>query len=463
MAIFPTGDYWNFFRREKPFLTYGLGLTFFSSFGQTFFLSLFVPYLLVEFSLSSSDFGALYAAATLVGALLLPWAGRWMDRVPLPRYTLAVILLLAASAFLLASARHIPVLFLALVGLRLSGQSLAFQTAVTAIARQYEVARGKALSIATLGLPLGEASLPLAVLALVGTLGWRNGWIVIGAASLAGFAPIVLLLLARSGKRLDPRRPTPSHVAADTSSHFGDSVTDGGQVPSASTDRTRLGPGGPAGEEALPTREDHATQFPQTGRRQWQRREVLGDRRFWMILPAALMPPFWATGLFLYQTNLAVTRGWSLSLMASAFGAFALTRVICSFAAGGLVDRLTARRIFPWTVLPLAGALALLLITQVWAPFAFMAMLGVAVGFGGTVKGALWAELYGIRHLGAIKSMMAAFMVVSTAAAPIVIGAFIDSPRAVPILLIFGTGTAVAAFPIALHGLQAPLKLQDGD
>ncbi len=411
-------EYLLFFRREGAFLGYGIGLTFLSSFGQTFLLSLFVPFLLLEFDLDSGSFGTLYAAATLGSALLLPWAGRGLDRFPLPHFTLWVILGLAASALTLALAPGVGVLFVALVGLRLAGQSLAFQTALTAMARRYADDRGKALGIASLGLPIGEATLPVLIVAGLGVVGWRTGWMAIAGLSVLGFAPLLLLLLSLA-------RP-----------------------------RSTEDDGAPEPPELRNAPPDH-------GARSWTRREILRDPRFWLILPAGLLAPFWSTGLFLYQTSLAGARGWSLSLVASAFGAFALTRVLCSLAAGGWVDRWSARRLFPWTAIPIGVALALLLLDGGWVPFAFMTALGLGAGLGGTVKGALWAELYGIRHLGAIKSMMAAFMVLATAAAPAILGVVADDPDQLDRLLQAGAGSVLLFTVLALRGLRGPALRAD--
>lgn len=406
-------DYWRFFRHERALLSFGLGFTFLSSFGQTFLISLFVPSLLETFELGSAGFGTLYAAATMASAFLLPWAGRWLDRAPLTRFSVAVILLMVLSCLLMAAANHIAVLALALVGLRLSGQGLCGQTAVTAMARYYSAARGKALSIASLGFPAGEAFLPLLVLGTIALIGWRATWIGVAAVVLLVFWPALLYLLARSGKELDPRRLE---------------------------------------SEAPPP--DRASSDPDPVGRSWKRREVLRDLRLWLILPAALLPPFWATGLFLYQTNIAGVKGWGVSLMAAAFAAFALTRVVCSLAVGGVVDRYSARSVFPFSLIPLGIALLVLLLYDGrWVPFTFMGFLGVAMGLSGNVKAALWAELYGIRHLGAIKSMMAALMVVSTAAAPIAMGPFVDTLGSLVGVLLAGVGSVVAATLLTLWAL----------
>jgi MFS family permease len=387
-------SYWGLFKREPSLLTFGLSFAFLSSFGQTFFVSLFVPSFLAELSLTGAGFGSLYSAATLVSALLIPWAGAWLDRVRLTRFSAAVVALLAISALLLAISWNLAVFFVALVGIRLSGQGLSSHTALTAMARYSGRDRGKALGIANLGFPLGEATLPLLVTVFIALVGWRQSWALVGVLAAVLFGPLVVGLLRRSGVELDPRSIRDQQAAGDTG--------------------VELDPRD-ANPEPSPTRS-------------WNRRQALGDLRFWLVLPAMLLPPFWATGLFLYQTRIAELKGWSLTLMASSFVAFALTRIAISLLAGGTMDRLSARRVFPFSLLPLGLGLVLLRLHDApWVAYAFMASLGATMGMSATLQTALWAELYGIRHLGAIRAMMSSFMVLSTAASPILTGFVLDA------------------------------------
>lgn len=413
-----TVEYWRFFRREFPLLAYGLSLTFLSSVGQTFLVSLFVPFFLRDFALSEAGFGVLYSAATLTSALLLPWIGQWMDRTSLHHYTLAVVALLGLSAFLVAAAWHVVVLGVALVGIRLAGQGLSSHTALTTMARYYEAARGKALSISNLGFPLGEGILPLLLAGGIGWVGWRASWIGLGVAALL-FAPLLVRLLRRSGVELDPRKVPKA----------------GGRGAPDATDASRS-VSGPDGD--------------------WRRREVLRDSRFWFALPAALLPAFWITGLFLYQTSIAELRGWSLALMASAFLAFALTRVLFTLVAGAGIDRLSARQLLPLTVVPMGAGIGLLWIGDApWVAYGFMALLGVTMGMSGAVQTALWAELYGTRYLGAIKSMLASLMVVSTAASPAIVGFVLERGRGLEGLLLGGVVSVAAGAVLALGVLPA--------
>ena len=407
-------EYWRFFREEWRLLSYGISFTFLSSFGQTFLLSLFVPFFLVEFSLTEGQFGGLYSAATLGGALLLPWVGAWIDRMPLPRFTLGVVALMALSAGLASRAQGLWVLALALVGLRLSGQALSGHAAATTMARYFARARGKALGISSVGFPLGEAVLPLLVTGSLAVVGWRTSWVLIALAVVGLFGPILLSTIRRSGVQLDPRQ---LRREWDGTAPSGEAQREGGTPERLNVD------GGANGRAA-------------ESDRQWRRREVLRDTRFWFILPAAFLPPFWTTGLFLYQTSIADWKGWSIALMASAFIPFAALRVFSALAVGPWVDRLSARRIFPFVVLPMGvGIVFLLVFQEPWAAYAYMAFMGVTNGLSANVKSAMWAELYGVQHLGSIKSMMTALMVVSTAASPVIVGFVLESePGLAPLL-----------------------------
>ncbi len=425
-------DYWQFFRRERPLLTYGFLLTLISSVGQTFLVSLFVPDFLEAFPLDEGSFGLLYSGATLSSGFLLPWVGKWLDRTPLHRFTVGVLALLAVSACTLAGAWHVAVLGAGLLGVRLGGQGLSSHTSLTAMGRYYRSARGKALSIANLGFPLGEAVLPMSLTGAIAWIGWRWTWVGLGAAVVLA-APLLVALLRISGVELDPRKAV------------GRRGEDGDRRPGSGGD----------GDEARPGPESSGLADGNGGGkvRHQTRRDVVTDPSFWCMVPAALLPAFWLTGFFLYQTSIAEAKGWSGALMASAFTSFALVRVAFTLGTGEWVDRLSGRRIFPITVLPMGLGVGLLWgLDGVWVPYAFMALLGVTSGMNASVKTALWAELYGTEHLGAIKSMLASLMVISTSAAPPVVGLAMESGN-LDVLLGVGVGTVLLGALLAFWGL----------
>ena len=70
---------YQFVKNNSRFLLFGFILTFCSSFGQTFFIGIFNPYIREDLSLSHSEFGLIYSLATLLSSLSLIWIGKKID------------------------------------------------------------------------------------------------------------------------------------------------------------------------------------------------------------------------------------------------------------------------------------------------------------------------------------------------------------------------------------------------
>ncbi|MHB1307804.1 MAG: MFS transporter [Limisphaerales bacterium] len=359
--------YVRFFLTHPRVLSFGVLLTLFSSFGQTFLISIFVPRLLEEFALNTAQFGALYAAATLTSAASLPFFGRLIDRVTLRAFSLAVGLGLAFACFVMALAPNVVLLFVAILGLRLTGQGLLSLTASTTMARVFAEGRGKALSVSGLGYPLGEGLLPMGIVLLIHAAGWRLSWGILGAVIAVVLLPAMSSLL----REVEPmhRREVAGHLA-------------GGCRP-----------------------------------------RLLRDWRFYLLLPGSLFLPVVLTALFLYQVPLAEFRGWSVSTMATAFIGFALARMGASLVVGPWIDRLGAGRLFPVILAPAcAGLIALSLGSSPWMAYAYLALVGVSQGIASPLMTALWAEVYGVESLGATKSTVAMLGIFGTALGPLLLG-----------------------------------------
>jgi len=362
-----------FLRDNARWLVGGFALTFFSSFGQTFFIALFAADIRAAHALSHGDFGVLYMGATLASAATLVVIGRVVDVWPPAGVASVVVLALIGACLLMASARSVLVLGLAIYLLRLFGQGMMSHTAMTAMGRWFVAGRGRAVSITATGHQLGEGVLPLVVTALAAFLDWRTLWVA-GAVLLAIVAlPLVRMTL------LVPRVPS----AADTA-------------------RSEVGP-------------------------QWTRADVLRDGAFRVVMVGVLAPAFIGTSVFFHQVHLAEIKGWSGTLVAGSFAVMSIATVVCALAAGRLIDRIGARRLLPFFLLPLALGCALLAVASAPATlFAFMTLLGVSYGISSSVFGAIWPELYGSRHLGAVRSVVFAGMVFASALGPGLTGSLID-------------------------------------
>ena len=350
-----------------------------SGFGQTYFIAIFAGHLKADLAITDGQFGSLFAAGTLASAALLVWAGKLTDKLSIRWLGVGVLAGLAATSLAMASVASAWVLALVLFGLRFFGQGMLTHVAMTAMGRWFNRKRGRAVAMAGLGFPAGEAVLPLIAVTLIGLLGWRLTWVAAAIALLVVAVPVLIALLRRE------RTPTVEHAA-----------------------RGDAGPG--------------------RSRREWTRGEVLRSPLFYALLPGILAPPFVQTGTFFNQVTIVEIKGWELSWFAASFPVLAGVNVLSALAAGWMIDRFGARRLLPAWLVPLG--LATLIVSQATRPYVlpvFMALSGLTLGSYATIQGALWAELYGTLHLGAIRALAMAGVVFASALSPALIGILIDA------------------------------------
>ena len=317
--------YFRFLAENARWLTGGFLLTFFSSFGQTFFISLSGGAIIKEYGLTNGSWGLLYMLATLGSALTLPFLGRIVDFQSVSKTVLLVIPALVLASLAMAFSHSLIALVVILYCLRLFGQGMMTHISLTAMGRWYAAHRGRAVSIATIGHQAGEAVLPVTMAFLVVLAGWRGSWI-IAAGFLALVALPAIYLLMR-----EERVPLGSRPQGDVNDNAKD----------------------------------------------WTRGEVLKDPLFYVLLFAVLAPSFIGTTLFFHQDFLIELRGWNKLTFSLSFSLMAVMTIGFALIAGQLVDRFSAVRVLPLFLLPLAMAcFAMWQISAEWGAFVFMGLLG---------------------------------------------------------------------------------------
>ena len=365
----------SFLRDNATWLLAGFLLTFTSSYGQTFFISLFAGEIRETFDLSNGQWGGIYTIATSASALLMVWTGALTDRYrvrALGRYTLIG---LALGCVAMAAVPSVFGLGLVIFALRFTGQGMTSHIAVVAMARWFSATRGKALAIARLGYTTGEAFLPLIFVALLGLFSWRALWLVAAVATVISI-PALLALLRR---------------------------------------------------ERVPSEMSGADASAGMGGRQWTRGEVLRHRLFWCAVPILIGPSAFGTALFFHQVHLTQVKGWALFDYVALFPLFSGVSFVFMLVSGWAVDRFGTARLIPWILLPYVAGFFVLAGAESLASAAIaLSLLGVTTGSMGTVPAAFWAEFYGTRHIGSIKAMAAALMVFGSAIGPGLTGALID-------------------------------------
>lgn len=366
-------------RTDIRWLSSGFLLTLYSGFGQTYFIALFAGQLKSELAITDGEFGSLYTIGTLASAALLAVAGRLADTVPIRWLGAGVIAGLALTSAGMAAVTSPLMLAFVLFGLRFFGQGMLTHTAMTAMGRWFNRKRGRAVAIAGLGLPASEGLMPPLAVAAAALIGWRGTWLAAAALLLVIAAPTFAVMLKHE------RHPSLGPMRS-----------------------TGAGPG--------------------DERHQWTRGEVLRHPLFHALLPGLLAPPFVVTAIFFNQVTLVESKGWTLGWFAAAFPLLAGVHIVMALVAGWLIDRFGARRLAPVYLAALGiAALTLALAREPSSLIAVMILIGSVLGFSAATSGALWAELYGTAHLGAIRSVVTAGVVVATAASPGLVGLLLDA------------------------------------
>ncbi|HEU6442427.1 MAG TPA: MFS transporter [Microvirga sp.] len=355
----------------------GFALTFLSSFGQTFFISLSGPDIREAFGLTNGTFGLVYSTATLCSGLLMIWAGAVIDRIDIRLYATIALAGLAVAALGLSLAPGVVTLGLSLFALRLFGQGMTSHAGVMSTARLPAGIRGRATSVAALGFPAGEAILPAAVIVLIAALGWTGMW------RVAATAIVVSLCLGWGLSLL----PGPKKAEIEGAAH------EGGPAD--------MGPSWIA---------------------------ILRDWRFLALVPTMIGYPAIVTAYFFHQRLIADIEGWPLELLASSITIYALVSVTVAMLTGSLVDRFGAIRLSHFYLLGLILASAALAVSSgpALAPV-FFALIGLSAGATNVIIAAVLAELFGTKHLGKIRALAGAVMVVASAATPGLIGLLFDA------------------------------------
>ncbi|WP_171097379.1 MFS transporter [Ruegeria sp. HKCCD7255] len=368
-------DFRQYLVQNRTWLGAGVLLTFLSCFGQTFFISIFAGEIRATFGLSHGAWGGIYSLGTMASALVMIWAGALTDIFRVRVLGPWVLIGLVLAALAMALNQRVLLLPLVIFLLRLFGQGMSTHIAMVAMARWFTATRGRALSIATLGFAAGEIILPVSFVAAMTVLDWRVLWVIAAGTTVLGI-PLLYTLLQHER--------TPQSLAEAYSS---------------------------TGMEG----------------RHWTRKQALTHPLFWLMAPALLGPSAFVTAFFFHQVHLAEVKGWTHLQLVSLFPAYTGVSMLAMFASGWALDRWGTARMMPGFQLPMALGFVLLgSVGSITGALVGLVILSLTVGANSTLPAAFWAEFYGTKHIGAIKALATALMVLGSAIGPGLTGVLID-------------------------------------
>ena len=358
-------------------ILFGFIFTFFSSFGQSFFLGLFNPSIREELSITHGQFGSIYASATLLSSFVLIWVGKKIDDINISKFAFLVILLLSFSSYFFSKISSVLLLFISIFFMRFSGQGLMSHTATTTISRYFTKSRGKALSTCWFGLSTAEFILPVLIIYLLSLYDWQIIW--------KSISLIVILFL-----------PLSSFILVKNLNFNS--------------------------RESYQNKKQNNLKI-----KNWRRLEVIKDYRFYIVCANMLAMPWIATGTFVYQSFILNSKNWGEYIIAQSFMAYSILSVITLIISGFLIDKFTSRKLIIYMNIPLLiSVFIIIFFNHPNTAFLFLGLIGVSNGFANVLGSSTWAEIYGVKYIGSIKALTTALMVFATAFGTALFGLLID-------------------------------------
>ena len=391
--------------------------------------SLLMPPILTEQGWDRAATAGAFSFGFFITGLMSPALGRLMDASG-PRLVMGVGVVATAAGLLGAAWVTQPWhLYLTLGVLVGAGSSfLGYTGQALFLPNWFSRRRGLAIGLAYAGVGIGSIVLFPWFQGLIASVGWREACIALGLAVLMIAGPLTLLL---------KRRPEDLGLRAD------------GDTDAAS-------PGSAARARSLVVDQAWAAV-------DWTLARAVRTRRFWWVATALFGGLFAWYGVQVHQTQVLVETGYTPAQAAWALGAVSLFGIPGQIALGHLSDRVG--REIVWTLGCLGFALtysALLLLAPLGAHPALLWALVLAqgmLGYGITpVFGAVPAEIFQGRHLGAIFGTLMLGGFAGGALAPWLMGALHDATGGYG--LAFVSGIAASALSALAIWRAAPRKVR---
>ena len=390
---------------------------FFSSPGQTYFISAFIDAYIEEFGFSRTLISSIYSIATLMSGALMILMGKMVDRFGVKTMLVVSGVMLALTAMFNSFVFTIPMLAIGFFFSRYFGQGALTLIPGTLVPQWFKVHRGMAVSFLKIGVTIASVVVPLMNVYMISNIGWQSTWRLWSLLLLIVFLPLMWFYVIN----------TPEEI---------------GLKP----DNIELKP-----EEI----EEEALEVEANS---WHVNEAIRTRPFWLLGLIAMIGPLVTTGLVFHFYSILGERGLSPTEAAIALGLMGVPGFIFTLVSGYLIDRVGERRILAAGLL----AMAIGVISLVFAGNIIIAVIAILIyGSGLSVYfvsvGVMWPNFFGRKYLGSIQGVATFFSVVGSALGPFPFGLSFDVLGSYnPILL--SVGALLAGGSILALRIHAPVK-----
>lgn len=363
-----------------PKLFYGwyiVGVGFFSqivfAFHLSSTLSVFLKPLTEDLGVSRGLFSLLRSGEIIIGAMMSPFIGSWVDRYGV-RWLMAGGALLAGMGFILLSQATAFWQFLLIRWLLVTtgGAFISSMVVSVTIARWFVRKRGRAIAIATLGQGISKVGIPLVAATLFIWLGWRHTWSIFGIMTIILVIFPALVFMRHSPEEMglypDGIRTDPSEVSESQRKTVSQSKADADTV--------------------------------------WTRREITHTSAFWLLCVTFGMANVGIAGLNLHVFAHITDMGYPSFIAATVMSIIAFTQLGSTLVWGFLSERWEIRKTTMLMFMIQAAGLGLAIATRALLPI-YMGFFFYGVGLGGSLvlQEVIWATYYGRLSLGTVRGL----------------------------------------------------------
>lgn len=391
---------------------------FFSGPGQTYAVSVFIDYYILEFGWSRSLVSGIYSSATLAAGLLLFIVGRLVDKHGQRRMMLTIGSLLAVACFWNSFVIGPVMLFIGFFMLRLFGQGSMTLIPNTLVPQWFVLKRGRALSFMAIGGFLSSAVFPPLNSWLISSFGWESAWRILGLALIIVLLPVVFFIVKNKPEDI-------------------------GLLPDNAVSKKRLAERREAKFEEEEKEEGFETN--------WTVKEAMRTRAFWLILFCVSIPALVNTGLTFHLFSILGEQGVPGSTAAIILSIMAIVGFPVTMVSGFILERVHVHIVLGISFI--GQIVFILLLTQVQSyllAIIFAVLWGIIGGIERITLNIIWPNYFGREHLGSIKGIATTTMVIGSAFGPLPFGIAFDLfggyTEILIIILIFPMLGMIAAF-----------------
>ncbi|MCD4827137.1 MAG: MFS transporter [Acholeplasmataceae bacterium] len=361
---------------------------FMSAPGQTYSISVFINAYQKDFVYSSTLMSTAYSVATVISGLLLIFMGRAIDKYGQRKMMIIVGLLLAVTTFYNSFVSSILMISFGFFMLRYFGQGSMTLLPNSLVPQWFEKKRALAISLSGIGNLIAMLIVPSFNLWMINQYGWPTAWRIWSIILLVGFIPLIFLFVGN--------QPEDYGLSVENEKH--------------------------EDEKALKLSQEKII------RESFTLKEALKTRPFWFAGFISMLPAMVSTGLTFHFFNIMDLRMVSETQSAMIIGLLAFPAFFIPFIAKTVIDGLPIKYVLSSTSLMVILSLVFLMfgVSGSVTAIVFILFYGLAIAIQSVTMNVLWANYFGRKHLGSIRSVATVFMVIGSALGPLPFGLSYD-------------------------------------